>query len=317
MRGACPRDGDGGPAVLIGLPWAEGGALYNAYALLDGGADRGRALQGRPAELRRLRREARLRAGSAARSDRCPRRPVRRPDLRGHLDRRGRRMPDRDGLRDPARPERLALLARQDGRALQHRRRPRSPKAACRSSTSTRSADRTSSSSTAPPSSSTPIAASPRSCRPSGKTIALTVWERGADGWRCAEGPRRFPRRATRPITRPACWALRDYVEKNRFPGVVLGLSGGIDSALCAAMAVDALGRGRGSIASCCPIRYTSQRVPRRRGGLRRGARRALRHPADRARGRRLRGGCCSRSSPGARATSPKRTCRAAPAARS
>ena len=35
---------------------------------------------------------------------------------------------------------------------------------------------------------------------------------------------------------------LRDYVSKNRFPGVVLGLSGGIDSALVAALAVDALG---------------------------------------------------------------------------
>ncbi len=38
---------------------------------------------------------------------------------------------------------------------------------------------------------------------------------------------------------------LRDYVEKNRFPGVVLGLSGGIDSALTAAVAVDALGPDR------------------------------------------------------------------------
>src|SRR5258708_4104330 len=38
---------------------------------------------------------------------------------------------------------------------------------------------------------------------------------------------------------------LRDYVRKNRFPGVVLGLSGGIDSALCAAVAVDALGAER------------------------------------------------------------------------
>src|SRR5205807_5386822 len=35
---------------------------------------------------------------------------------------------------------------------------------------------------------------------------------------------------------------LRDYVRKNRFPGVVLGMSGGIDSALTAAVAVDALG---------------------------------------------------------------------------
>ena len=35
---------------------------------------------------------------------------------------------------------------------------------------------------------------------------------------------------------------VRDYVEKNGFPGVILGLSGGIDSALVAAIAVDALG---------------------------------------------------------------------------
>jgi NAD+ synthase (glutamine-hydrolysing) len=38
---------------------------------------------------------------------------------------------------------------------------------------------------------------------------------------------------------------VRDYVDKNRFPGVVLGLSGGIDSALALAIAVDALGRER------------------------------------------------------------------------
>ena len=35
---------------------------------------------------------------------------------------------------------------------------------------------------------------------------------------------------------------VRDYVDKNRFPGVLLGLSGGIDSALTLAVAVDALG---------------------------------------------------------------------------
>jgi NAD+ synthetase len=38
---------------------------------------------------------------------------------------------------------------------------------------------------------------------------------------------------------------VHDYIEKNRFPGVVLGLSGGIDSALTLAVAVDALGRER------------------------------------------------------------------------
>ena len=51
---------------------------------------------------------------------------------------------------------------------------------------------------------------------------------------------------------------LRDYVNKNGFPGVVLGLSGGIDSALCAAIAVDALGAGR---VRCLmlPYKFTSQ----------------------------------------------------------
>ncbi len=50
---------------------------------------------------------------------------------------------------------------------------------------------------------------------------------------------------------------LRDYVEKNRFPGVILGLSGGIDSALCAAIAVDALGEERVS-SFMLPSIYTS-----------------------------------------------------------
>jgi NAD+ synthase len=51
---------------------------------------------------------------------------------------------------------------------------------------------------------------------------------------------------------------LRDYVDKNGFKGVVFGLSGGIDSALCGAMAVDALGASRVR-AVMLPYRYTSQ----------------------------------------------------------
>jgi len=87
--------------------------------------------------------------------------------------------------------------------------------------------------------------------------IALTRWERGETGWRCVEGPR-----AELPERDCANWqacvlGLRDYVDKNSFKGVVLGLSGGIDSAICAAMAVDALGAGR---VRCImlPYRYTS-----------------------------------------------------------
>lgn len=51
---------------------------------------------------------------------------------------------------------------------------------------------------------------------------------------------------------------LRDYVIKNRFPGVILGLSGGIDSAFCAAVAVDALGEGKVE-GFMLPSIYTSQ----------------------------------------------------------
>ena len=51
---------------------------------------------------------------------------------------------------------------------------------------------------------------------------------------------------------------LRDYVNKNRFPGVVIGLSGGIDSALTAAVAVDALGADRVRGVRL-PSRFTSE----------------------------------------------------------
>ena len=56
---------------------------------------------------------------------------------------------------------------------------------------------------------------------------------------------------------RAAVLALGDYVNKNKFPGVVLGMSGGIDSALTAAMAVDALGPDR-VWCVMMPSKYTS-----------------------------------------------------------
>lgn len=52
-------------------------------------------------------------------------------------------------------------------------------------------------------------------------------------------------------------WGVRDYIEKNRFPGVVIGLSGGMDSALTACIAVDALGPERVHCVMM-PTRYTS-----------------------------------------------------------
>ena len=75
--------------------------------------------------------------------------------------------------------------------------------------------------------------------------VVETVWQRGVSGWRCMLGPRATLDPHPGDIYQAMVVGLRDYVNANRFPGVVLGLSGGIDSALSAAVAVDALGAGR------------------------------------------------------------------------
>jgi NAD+ synthase len=87
--------------------------------------------------------------------------------------------------------------------------------------------------------------------------VARTAWERGAEGWRCVEGPRAIIEEDDEADYAACVLGLRDYVDNNRFPGVVLGLSGGVDSALCAAMAVDALGPQRVR-AVMLPYRFTS-----------------------------------------------------------
>ena len=77
------------------------------------------------------------------------------------------------------------------------------------------------------------------------ESIDITQWTRSAGGWTCAPGPVAPPREQLDDIYHALIVGLRDYVEKNGFPGIVLGLSGGIDSALSAAVAVDALGPER------------------------------------------------------------------------
>ncbi|MGZ5863950.1 MAG: NAD+ synthase [Xanthobacteraceae bacterium] len=87
--------------------------------------------------------------------------------------------------------------------------------------------------------------------------IALTQWTRTVEGWRCT-GPFTASDEGDKADYSACVLGLRDYVGKNGFPGVVLGLSGGVDSALCAALAVDALGRERVH-AIMLPYRFTSQ----------------------------------------------------------
>jgi NAD+ synthase len=72
-----------------------------------------------------------------------------------------------------------------------------------------------------------------------------TEWSKDAGHWICANG-----NIATEPSELESTYlammmGLRDYVGKNGFPGIVLGMSGGIDSALTAAVAADALGPDR------------------------------------------------------------------------
>ncbi len=73
--------------------------------------------------------------------------------------------------------------------------------------------------------------------------VTTTRWTRGSDGaWACAPGEVHPQPQRLEAIYGAMMLGLRDYVRKNRFPGVALGLSGGIDSAISAAVAVDALG---------------------------------------------------------------------------
>ncbi|MCW5695293.1 MAG: NAD+ synthase [Bauldia sp.] len=86
---------------------------------------------------------------------------------------------------------------------------------------------------------------------------AFVDWKRDGGGWRVVSGPH-----AAAPADDEADWrasvlGLRDYVGKNRFPGVVLGLSGGVDSAVVAAIATDALGPDRVRCVML-PYRFTS-----------------------------------------------------------
>src|SRR5690349_1300020 len=89
------------------------------------------------------------------------------------------------------------------------------------------------------------------------ESIATLRFTRNGDDWRCT-GPIAAQVEGDKADYAACVLGLRDYVAKNGFPGVLLGISGGIDSALCAAIAVDALGseQVRGVM---LPYRFTAQ----------------------------------------------------------
>ncbi len=76
------------------------------------------------------------------------------------------------------------------------------------------------------------------------EAVTTTRWTKGEGGWTC-KGPVAPVLDGDRGDYAACVMGLRDYVSKAGFPGVLLGISGGIDSALCLAIAVDALGTDR------------------------------------------------------------------------
>ncbi|MEA3389626.1 NAD+ synthase [Sphingobium sp. CCH11-B1] len=90
------------------------------------------------------------------------------------------------------------------------------------------------------------------------EALTLTLWEKREGRWTCLPGERHALDERPADIYNAMLLGLRDYIDRNRFPGVVLGLSGGIDSALSAAVAVDALGPDR-VWCVMMPSRFTSR----------------------------------------------------------
>ena len=251
---------DGGPALAGRHALGRG-----RQALQRGGAarrrrDRRAALQGRSAELRRVRREARVRARADAGAGEFPRRALGHADLRRHLGRRRssnawpRPAPKCwwcrtarliGGSKGDVRLNIAVARVTEQGLPLVYVNQVGGQDELVFDGVSFGLQRR-------------PLAGLP-ACRPSRKTSS----PRSGSRQRRRPGAAKAGRwsRPSKPISADyaACvLGLRDYVNKNGFPGVVLGLSGGIDSALCAAMAVDALGADRVRCVML-PYRFTSQ----------------------------------------------------------
>ena len=90
------------------------------------------------------------------------------------------------------------------------------------------------------------------------ESMDLAVWTRGEGGWHCEGAQQAQSVTGLEADWQAMCRGLGDYVTKNGFPGVVLGMSGGIDSAISAAIAVDALGPDK-VWAVMMPSKYTSE----------------------------------------------------------
>ncbi|TVR82576.1 MAG: NAD+ synthase [Rhodospirillales bacterium] len=242
---ALARDtGDGGPALLIGAPWRRGGRLYNAALLLEGGRVAGAVLKhelpnyGVFDEIRVFApgplpepmpfRGARL--GVMVCED------MWKPPVSRHLHERGAEILvvingspfdlEKWGVRRRMAQQRVSelglpliyvnLVGGQDELVFDGASFVLAPDGGF-------------------------CLQAPEWCA----GVVPTRWRRGEAGWACDAGVIAPRTEGLEAIYHAMVVGLRDYVGKNSFPGVVIGLSGGIDSALTAAVAVDALGPER------------------------------------------------------------------------
>jgi NAD+ synthase len=260
-RAACEqlaRDtADGGPAVLIGLPWAQDGKLYNAYAVLDGGRidavrfkvdlpnygvfDEKRVFDPGPAPGPVMLRG--VRAGIPVCED------IWGEEIVECLVETGAEMvlvPNGSPYwRDKADTRFNIAVARvaESGLPLVYLNQVGAQDELVFDGASfVLNADAS-------------LAAQLPAFR---EALALTHWRQEEGVWRCLDSKKHLLEEGDEADYAACVLGLRDYVTKNGFPGVLLGLSGGIDSALCAAMAVDALGPERVHCVML-PYRFTAR----------------------------------------------------------
>ena len=249
---------DGGPAVLLGLPWREDGKLYNAYALLDGGLiqsvrfkvdlpnygvfDEKRVFEPGPLPGPVVFRET-IRLGLPICED------IWGPDVVECLAETGGEIllvPNGSPYRRAVADERMNVaVARvvEAGLPLVYLNQVGGQdELVFEGASFVLNADRS------------------LACQLPAFAEALVCidWVREGGQWRCGPGAMAVVEDGDEADYAACLLGLRDYVSKNGFPGVVLGLSGGVDSAICAALAVDALGADKVRCVMM-PYRFTSQ----------------------------------------------------------
>ncbi|MCY4590066.1 MAG: NAD+ synthase [Alphaproteobacteria bacterium] len=237
----APETADGGPAVLLGAPWQEGDRLYNAHLLLDGGRvaatrfkhdlpnygvfDEKRVFD--PGPLPGPINFRDIRIGVPICED------IWTPDVTECLAETGAEMllvpngsPFEAGKPDVRLTHAVARVVETDLPLVYLNQVGGQDELVFDGMSFVMNADRS-------------LAVQLPAWE---EQVTVTRWRRGADGWNCAPGEIAPLETGLAAVYAAMVTGLRDYVRKNGFPGVILGLSGGIDSALSAAVAVDALG---------------------------------------------------------------------------